>query len=63
MDFVYVVDKALLKKYDGKILQITFNFEVVERLIDSRYHAWGTPEQSPAAAYIVKETPAQGNFK
>ena len=43
--------------YRPKTVLIKFDFEALERLLDSRYHGQGTPEQSPAA-YIFEESTA-----
>jgi hypothetical protein len=54
---VIEVDRFLQKKHGLKRVLIKFDFEALERLLDSRYHGQGTPEQSPAA-YIFKESTA-----
>lgn len=47
----------LQKIFRLRTVLIKFNFEALERLLDSRYHGQRTPEQSPAA-FIFKESTA-----
>ena len=51
------VDRFLQKFYRHSTVLIKFDFEALERLLDSRYHGQGTPEQRQAA-YIFKESTA-----
>ncbi len=54
MDGMIEVEGWIQKIIRPKTVLIKFDFEALERLLDSRYHGQGTPEQSPPA-YIFKE--------
>ena len=54
---MFEVGEYLQENYRRSTVLIKFDFEALERLLDSRYHGQGTPEQSPAA-YIFEGSSA-----